>query len=69
MLNNLKNYNLPLIGFAILFITGNTYFGWNLEPQSKAEEIFDSWWSLLLIWGIIEAIAKKVTWNYTTIKK
>lgn len=52
-MKQLKLSAIIFIGACIYYMIYNTYFGWNLYPQSAAEQLCDKWWHGLVVVSFI----------------
>ena len=54
---------------SVYFIIYNTYFGWNLYPQSAAEQLCDEWWHGLVVVSFILYIWPALEMYENTLRK
>lgn len=52
-MKKLKLSAIIFIAACIYYMIYNTYFGWNLHPQSAAEQLCDEWWHSLVVVSFI----------------
>jgi len=60
----LNNTTALSVGFLVVFVVSNTYFGWNRDPESTAEWVVDVLKMLILyrlfyLW-IVESVVERV---------
>jgi len=47
-----NNYKTMAIIGMILWLTESWYFGWNIEAVTSAEKYMDTFFSVLVLWGV-----------------